>query len=397
MLLTVWQALVQKPTLTHLTVRLSSQHQRPVSIIPPIPSLRSLKVYDIDPLCYSDDISPLLFGAKGLDELTLIWNHRMRKAHVPNVSLYGFLARYLARGEKLSLKSLVIKNLCVHDPQEIRQVFIRADIEEITFLNSFAGPGDDPETTFFAGNLRWQDFQPPPNLKMLRTDAASPFRLEMLSSTRGLERLYFVGSQTALTKSSSTGVSHAELEQLPQSPASSTRSRPGMSATADLKDAYLEVITRNHGNTLRHLLLMPQWRLSSEDIAIIVRQCPNLEQLGIGLEFGNFINLRLLAPFLGNLAALRLLDNPDNPAFSMKMKELDEIGVHEEKIGGDHCHPERHMKWMELGELLFEIGEFKPRIPDKDTGKVVYQRPVWKRPSGSANHVEIFALDSLEV
>lgn len=62
---TVCQGLAQLQNLQSLTLRFpSSRHPRPTTIIPPMPNLRILKVTDIDPLCYPDDISLLLYGSK---------------------------------------------------------------------------------------------------------------------------------------------------------------------------------------------------------------------------------------------------------------------------------------------------------------------------------------------
>ena len=159
-----------------------------------------------------------------------------------------------------------------------------------------------------------------------------------------------------------------------------------------LKDTYIEIITKKHGRTLKHLLLLPQWRLTDDDIALIVSNCPNLEQLGIGTEFSNFDHLRLLVPFLSKLTALRLLSSPDDSSFVNKMREIDDQGMHEKLLS------EETTKWnfskvqyIELGaeDLIFEIGK-------KGRGKSGW-RNVKKKAWGEVRDVAIWAMDCHEI
>lgn len=397
MLPTMWQGLAQKTTLTHLTIRFPSQrHPRPVTLVPPIPNLKSLTLYDIDPLCYADDVSLLFLEAKKLEDVKLIWSPRMREAREPSVSLDAFFGKLIAANHSLPVKRSVVKNLYAINNQACGSIFDAKTMEEVTFINSVGGAGDDAGSAFLDRFPSEVDAMP--NLKMLRIDKVSRQQYNFLRNTKGLERLYLIGSKRPSKGQIGSGdVSRSNSTPLPNSPVSSTNSPSSDSTTISLKDEYLDVITKNHGKTLRHLLLMPQWRLSSDDIALIVRQCPNLEQLGIGVEFANFMNLRLLVPFLNNLTAIRLLDNPDDKAFSDKMKELDDDGSHEQKIGNESVNQDWKVRWMEIGDLLFEVGKSELHFTAEDTTKGAWRRPVWKRPLEAAKHVEIFGMDSLEV
>lgn len=398
MLPTVWQGLALKPTLTHLTIRFPSlRNPRPIALVPPIPSLRSLKVYDIDPLCYADDMSLFFFGARKLEDLKLVWSPRMRDSREPSISLIAYFGRLLDANQRLSVKRLTIKNLyTVNDEKTCNKLLATSTTEEVTMINSVVGLGDDADAVFLERNWRVQDHQPLCNLKMIRIDKVSRQQLQYLDLTGGLERLYLVGPQKAVNSVPRID-SRIDSTPFPNSPVSSTNSPSSDTMAVGLKDEYLDVITKKHGKTLRHLLLMPHWRLSSDDIARVVRQCPNLEQLGIGVEFDDFMNLRLLLPFLSKLTAIRILDNPDDPSFAEKMREIDRYGGHQQKIGNETHNPEWKIQWMGLGDLLYEVGEPERQSISEGSRKEVYRRPVIKRPFGAAQHVEIFALDSLEV
>ena len=398
MLPCLWQGLALKPTLAHLTIRFpSSKHPRPITLVPPLPNLISLKIYDIDPLCYADDVSLLILNAHRLEDLKLIWSPRMREAREPSISLDAFFGRLIAANRQLSLRSLAIKNLYTHNDDACQKMFARTALEEITYINSVRGSREESETVFLEPRLRMSDVNPVPSLKMVRIDKVSRQQLDFLGAFKGLERLYLVGPQSP-SKGQYGGINSVSQTPFPNSPASSTNSPINDSGLPGLKDEYLNAITKNHGKTLRHLLLMPHWRLSSDDIALIVRHCPNLEQLGVGVEFNNFLNMRLLVPFLSKLTALRVLDNPDDTAFSQKMKELDDSRRHEEKIGNDPKGAEWILRWMGLGDLLFEIGRPRDSMSaDEGNEENRYRRPVWKRPLSAANHIEIFGLDSLDI
>lgn len=394
MLPTVWQGLVLKLSLTHITIKFpSSRNPRPIALVPPIPNLRSLKLYDIDPLCYADDLSLFFLGAKKLEELKLVWSPRMREMREPSISLNTLFGKLLNTDQRLSLKRFSLKNLyTLNDEHSCTKLFIGSAVEEATIINSVAGSGDDAGTAFLDRHWRVQDHPVMSNLRMLRIDRVSKQQLQYLSSIKGLERLYLVGSQRAASNGR-----RVDSTVFPNSPVSTSNSPRSDTVTVGLKDEYLDVITKNHGKTLRHLLLMPHWRLSSDDIARLVRHCPNLEQLGIGVEFGDFRNLQLLLPFLSKLTAIRILDNPDDPSFCEKMRVIDQQGGHQEKISHETQDPEWKIQWMGLGDLLYEVGERKLQPPGKNSRREVYQRPVNKRPVGSAKHIEIFALDSLDV
>lgn len=398
MLPTVWQSLAQKPTLTHLTIRFPSlRHPRPVTLVPPIPSLKSLKIFDIDPLCYADDVSLLLLEAKKLEELKLMWSPRMRDAREPSISLSAFFGKLVASEHNLRVKRIMIKNLYTLDYQASNKIIDNSTLEEVTFIDNIGGAADDAATSFF--DRSWQPQRDAlPNLKMLRTNRISRNQTEFLRSFKGLERIYLIGPQRPSKGPNGAGDGlESNSTPLPNSPISSTNSPNNDCSTHNLKDEYLEAITKNHGKTLRHLLLMPQWRLSSEDIALIVRLCPNLEQIGLGVDFANFMNLRLLAPFLSKLFAIRLLDNPDDKAFADKMKELADDGTHEQKIGSESKNQDWKIQWIEMGDLLFEVGNVELQFGPEDGPQGSWRRPVWRRPLKAVKHVEIFGMDSLEV
>lgn len=329
----------------------------------------------------------------------------MREAREPSVHPSAYFGKCEAVNYALPLRSIAIQNLYTHNNDLCGKFIDNNVIEEVVFLNSTGGLGDDGSTAFL--DHAWRHSIPVcimPKLRVLRIDKVSHQQCAFLGCIQGLEKLYLLGPQArASSGSSSTSNGNGNtngVPALPHSPASSTSS-PGSSDPTSilaLKDDYISTITKNHGPTLRHLLLPPQWRLSDDDIAKIVRQCPNLEQLGLGTELANFNHLRLLIPFLPKLTAIRLLGNPEDPAFATKMRELD-TGLHEQKIGEETVNREwSRLQWMELGgdDLIFCIGPRYLHAVD-DAGKAVWRRPVRKMAIDQVKGIEIWSMDSLDL
>ena len=400
MLPTVWQGIVQS-TLTQLTIKFPSmRHPQPITIAPPIPNLKSLKVLDIDPLCYADDISLLLSESKKLEDLKLQWNPRMKQAREPSVNINSYFGRCLSSNYSIPLKSISIQNLYTHNDGTCGSIINNATLREITLINSNTGDGDEAANVFIdhkwqMGRLHKHDL---PKLKMLRVDKATKPQCEFLNSFTGLERLYFIGPHKD-SKNQWIGGSprNSNAAPLPNSPASSTTSSPSASETLGLMDDYLETIVKNHGSTLRHLLLVSQWRLTADQIALIIRNCPNLEQLGLGVEFVDFRHLRLLVPFLPKLKAIRLLDNPDDRSFGDKIRAKND-GTHEREIGNEVLDGERNvLKYVELAGLVFELGRVKLQEPLARNGKKKYRRDVWKRSPDLVRDIDIWGMDTLEI
>ena len=85
---------MDRTSLASLTIRCQTRRTpRPTTIISPLPNLKTLVVYDIDPLCYPDDISLLIFGSKKLENLKLHWSPRMRAAGEESVNLMSIFGR----------------------------------------------------------------------------------------------------------------------------------------------------------------------------------------------------------------------------------------------------------------------------------------------------------------
>ena len=368
MLPTVWQAIAQKLTLTSLTIKFpEKRYPRPMTLVPPIPNLQTLKITDIDPLCYADDISQLLLGSKQLRHLTLHWSPRMREAREPSIQPAAYFGKLGAAGYDIPLKTVSIHNLYTYDRSSIDCVFNLNVVEEITFLNSTGGIGDDGSAVFT--DIGWR--KPPdlamPYLKMLRIDKISRPQCDFLGSISGLERLYLLGpdNKTPQTRTPPPSNTASPSDSVSNIDSSSSVSTSSLQA---LKGPYLDTIIRAHGSTLRHLLLIPQWRLTADDISLLIRHCPRLEQLAIGTEFENFKHLRLLIPFLPKLFAIRFLGDEDynGGQFTEKMRELDARGLHAEKIGEECVNSEwSRLRYMELGgsDLIFEVG---PRYTIED-------------------------------
>ncbi|EKV05609.1 extradiol ring-cleavage dioxygenase [Penicillium digitatum] len=328
MLDTVYTGLTQLPKLTSLTIRFpSSRHPQPTFVIPGMPHLRCLKITDIDPLCYPDDIATLLCKSRNLCDLKLHWSPRMRDAHEPSVSLHDYFRKLIASKRPLTVKKLSFQNLYAFHTDDFNYAFDPTTVEDVTFLSGVEG--SSLVNTFIESS--WPRTPPHAKLHMksVRVDAVSKRNSEFIGNFFGLERLYFVNVtsessdllncprpgggavSSALTPPTSeyplSGAPNGTATNATNSPIASASPVSQLNAMASMRDLYLSHITTNHGASLRHLLLPSRWPLSTGMIARLVHSCPNLEQLALATEFTSLESLGLLIPFLRNLKALRLL------------------------------------------------------------------------------------------
>ncbi|MCJ1437923.1 hypothetical protein MMC27_007310 [Xylographa pallens] len=440
MLPNVWQGLAQRQTLSSLKVNFPNLRlPRLTTLVPPIQNLKSLHITNIDPLCYPDNISSLLLGSKKLEVLKLHWSPRMRESREPSVNLHSYFGKIVTANYKMPLKHIAFHNLFAFNEDVFEKIIDPNLIESFTMISSMGGTDDTADIAFM--DSTWKNAGPKaaPNLKMLRGDKVSKMHCNMMGKFRELESYYLVTgrkpnhcSQKPLAKvnsvravsrlcigvtdsstnsdSSSGGGSRTSNSpgSTPQSTISTTSSAscPMQNATtpytplselntlSQLGRHYLENIYKYHGPSLRHLLLMPQWRLSSEDLARLVRNCPNLEQVGLGLEMADFNMLRLLIPFLPKLYAIRILDNLDDSSLTDSVSGLgcdqsdDKVGDDIWKMGFDT------LRWVGLGDHVFEISPGRTVIGE---GTVQVQKTVRSVPVDLVKDVEIWSMDRLEI
>ncbi|RHZ68063.1 hypothetical protein CDV55_106488 [Aspergillus turcosus] len=323
MLETVYLGLAQRPKLTSLNVRFpSSRHPRPTIVIPPMPHLRSLKITHIDPLCYPDDISTLLWKCKKLHELKMHWSPRMRIEQEPSVMLHDYFRKCIAARQPLKVKKLALQNLYARHSEDFKVALDPSALEDMTFLSECGSESSKSMNTFFdsswptvySGEIKFKSF---------RQDSTSRRHAEFLGYFTGLEKLYFVNESrdssdnvnsprrllpsSALTPPSLDHTTNSSTLSVSteETPVASPVSNTGVQAS--IRDIYLNNIIMNHSATLRHLLLPSRWPLSASTIARLVHASPQLEQLALAADVSSMDTLGLVLPFLRNLVAVRLL------------------------------------------------------------------------------------------
>jgi len=367
-----------------------------VFLIPPIPHLQNLKVTDIDPLCYPDDISLLVLGSKNLRDLRLHWSPRMRDELELSVQLNSYFGRCMAAGYKIPVQHIAFKNLYAQQTEDFEKIFDAERIRGVTMINTMAGAGDGAETTFVDDTWRMKPPKFLQNIKSMRQDRWSRVHCKMLGKLTGLESLYLLDSKKDTREQSNGTVNGARSQgaspATPTTPASASGSAANMSLGRD----YIEVLSTNHGQTLRQLLLAAHWRLGPDDIAKLVRSCPNLEQLGLGIEKSDFDLFRLLVPFLPKLFALRILEKPDSSAFCEELKAHGDA-VHENSTSQSLSKPEyRALRWVGIYDMVFRVGKLLP-LGDVRNGEALFTRVVKRVSSDVVQDIEIWGLDSLEI
>ncbi|KAF1847767.1 uncharacterized protein K460DRAFT_281115 [Cucurbitaria berberidis CBS 394.84] len=412
---TVYQGLVNKqPGLTSLTIRCQTRRiPRPTTIIPPLPNLVTLVVYDIDPLCYPDDISLLVVGSKKLENLKLHWNPRMRGSGEESVNLMSVFGRCVATKHAVRLKRMAFYNLYTRFADDgIADAVDVTTQTELTIMNSMNS--SNPMTIFVDDGWRHRKIQPiPQNLKMLCTDHVDKKGAALLANFKGLERFYIVSDRSG--KEASKTSSNAAT---PTTPSTAT---PGMTngttsgvgtpiitehECRSVGSDYIAVLQSNH-RTMRHLLLSDRWQLSDDALFKVCQSCPDLEQLGFSCLVPPLESVRQVISMVPKLFAIRMLIRPHSD-FADKIESMDD-DMHAFAIATEFWRPEyKNLKYVGLGDrLVYKLGGvwFPPKGKDKiheghensmNARRAGPIRKLEKVSRESVKHIEIWGMDSME-
>jgi hypothetical protein len=372
-------------------------------------------VYDIDPLCYPDDISLLLVGSKKLENLKLHWSPRMRAVGEESVTLHSIFGRCLAANYALPIKRLAIYNIYTRFSGDEFHHVINPDTQtDITVINSMGS--SDPVTIFADESWRVHGHQVTPyNLKMIRTDHTDKESAVVLGKFKGLERMYIVSNKRGKQSSKSNSTAAT-----PTTPSTMT---PGMSSVGSASNTpktmtdqrcrnigseFLAVIQANHNHTMRHLLLLDRWVLSDDALYRLCQTCSNLEQLGFATSVPPLESLRQVFALVPKLWAVRFLFRPSSDT-SDPTDDGTDADMHAFAIGTEFWRPEyKNIKYVGFGDnVIFKLGGVhfphnnKHPIPNGQDNSMNAKRagPIRKVElvkREDVNHIELWGMDTTE-
>lgn len=393
----IYQGLAARPTLTSLTLRFPQvRSPRPIVVIPPMPNLRRLRVSDIDPLCYPDDISGLIFHAKQLEDLRIHWSPRMRQEAEPSISLRMIFGPCLEAKYRLRVKHIGLQNFYGPNTGDLAEIFEPGIVESADFIDVFGGIYGRPTTIWV--DETWRTIPDPEYFQGYKRHRVSEPAMEhakILSQFSGLEELYVVGNRLY---DHDTKSNYQSPETAAATPATSVTTPTPTTfvekqASATCK-AYLRALTTNHGQTLKKLLLPDQFPLSGSQIGELVSKCPNLEQVGFALDKDGGEVMSLLAPFFHNLRAVRILANA-NSAKMLAETELSGL------IDGTRIEPlywrclNANVRYCGVGDLVIKL-EKAIQMPDAE-GNLEWLNRVTLATLEDVQQFEIWRLDKLEL
>jgi hypothetical protein len=389
---TIYQGLGSRTTLQSLTIKFPSNRiPRPTVLMPGIPTLKSLHLLNIDPLCYPDDPSLLLLQSKKLQSLKLEWSPRMRREKEPSISLQSLFNRCVRANHKIPLKHMGMKNLYCRKDAEVDQAVNTKTVETVSFINC-VDPTD--QATVFIDRT-WVLETPASdhtfsNIKSLRIDRLDLHAGQPLANFSNFESIYLVAPEgpasASHTNGHANGHASASASPTPSTPSTTDYERTMVTSGS----AYIAAITSRHGSTLRKLLLSNLWALSASVVSQIVKSCPKLEQLGLAIESNDVDILETALPFATNLKALRLLVREDDETW----KKIEEVGdaIHCYALGQKTAkEPFRKLRWLGLGPKIYEL-----RGTIREAGKPD-RRVVRPATLEEVRHIEIWGLDNLDL
>lgn len=381
---TLYEGLAAHASLTSLTLRFpSSASPRPCIIVPSMPNLRAFKAMDIDPDCHPDDISVLMLESRKLEDLRLHFAPRLRREGAAIANLHDYFGRCEAAGYKVKLKHISLQNFFSSKGMDLPRYIANESVQRVCFLDSVS---DTVGSQVVTNALVPLPSNATVKTKHVRCNELGKVHVDILRRNDNLIEDLFIVSASSFR----SGSTPSEPSPFPFTPEETDEHR---SAVSSLVTPYLDVITLHHGSSMRKLLLGKQWALSQEQLSDVIRCCPNLEQFGFALNTSNHDFVRLLAPFLKHLKALRVLHNSH-------LEEQLRLITHEERMfrmGFDvarHADPPIH--YIGLGEdVVYRIGkEYEVALED---GKRVKRRHVTMIPPSEVQHLEIWGLDNLGI
>ncbi|KAI4942942.1 hypothetical protein J4E86_009889 [Alternaria arbusti] len=365
-LYTVYQGIAARTTLVSLTLRCQTKRiPRPTTVIPPLPNLTTLIVYDIDPLCYPDDISLLLLGSKKLEHLTLHWSPRMRAVGEESVSLHSLFGRCMSAKHSIPLKHLGIYNIYTRFSDDGFHHVIRPDTNtELTLINSMGS--SDPMTVFADDSWRIHSNHPTPhNLKVMRTDNTDKESAVMLGKFKGMERFYIVSNRRGKDSPRSTSAAAT-----PTTPSTMTPGVIGVSSASSTPKHTTDQRCRSIG-------------------------MPPLE------------SLRQVFALVPKLWAVRFLFRPSSDT-SEAPYQITDAEMHAFAIGTEFWRPEyKNVKYVGYGDsIVLKLGDVyypsnKESTPNTQDNSMNAKRagPIRKVTvvrREDVNHIEIWGKDTTE-
>lgn len=362
-----------------------------------MPSLRRLKISNLDPLCYNDDVSVLLLHAKKLEDLRMHWSPRMRKEAEPSTNLQTYFGRCINAGKQLAVKHFAMQNFFGPNDGLLSTLFGET-VTSAHFLDVFGGSRGGASNVFLDNT--WNEVPMDTlwlNWKIHRANALSLQHTAILNSFKGLEQFYIVSAnRMPHTASSPLHNGNRSPKSISGTPTSRTPTRPSQAEGESLGKEYLNALVTNHGATLKHLLLSDQWTIDPPQLAELVRCCPNLEQLGLAIGGDNHEIFGFLIPFLPKLKAIRILTN------DWLNTSLEENGDFKDwetvcsGIGRDlYKNGINSMTWVGIGDRIVKVGGLEQY--ETQDGKLEWRRKVTQATLQDVAHVDMWAMDVLEI
>lgn len=326
----------------------------------------------------------------------------MRESAEPSTDLRTYFGKCLEAKYKMPLKHWGMQNFYGTNTGDLARVGNPDTIRSSDFINTFGGTKHGLATAFI--DETWKNIPDGTffkNMKKQRLNEPTTHHAKILASFSGLEEFYLVNAQPdplVLDASSRSTTEGAVSPTTIKTPASSFSS-PGKCTdhtNSALCKEYLNAVTSRHGSTMKKLLLSTQWPLNGQQISSIVSSCPNLEQLGLALSTEEGGALRILAPFLTKLRAIRILDNPWLQAALKDDQELiDALRMGPDEVLHWQMSPTTQVQWVGLGDAIFKIGKVVQK-PDED-GTMVWMREATRASLDDVKDVDIWGLDVLEI
>jgi hypothetical protein len=423
---TIYQGLANRSLLTSLKIEFPMDRiPKPTVTIPGMSHLKYLHLANLDPLCYNDDISLLLYESQELETLKLHWNPRMRNEREPSVNLRLYFGLLMSSPRFLKLKHLGMANLFSRNESELAQSISFDTIHTLTFIN--CTNQDNPATIFT--DKTWSIKDSPEGLrsklismKVIRSDQAGTGFSKLVGLLSNLEEMYLLTPGQCPREGSIPVSPHVENNSSANGNRKETPTPSEVSNGVESKDGstpvssdsnnvpnwnhpkhrakyimvasdYIAAVITHHAATIKKLLLPAQWSLNRDLVLNLVTSCPNLTQLAVSVDDKHMEVMRAICGAGQNLTALRLLVPKENDPWKDVHERL--FSIHTDILSIE-CKKDAYNNIQLLGIASHIVELCGMESNPKGSGQRRKIRAIsWDDPR--VQQVEIFGLDNKEL
>lgn len=280
------------------------------------------------------------------------------------------------------------------------------NFESLTLIHE-EDPIEKCNTIFVDSTWELRTHRPFKKLRKYRGDPISIHHARSFSRHKGLVEIYFVGLQQRSPSKRPSAVASPASPSLANTSGGDATSKSTPRSKSDLgslPSEYLATIQSCHGETMKRLLLHDTWLLEPSTVCTMLKQLPNLEQLGVALADKSPEAMRAIMPNAPKLWVYRaLMDRTGELQQTIQNADPEMVTL---LIAYEFWRPEyKNLKIMSNGCQVYRLGgigrhpngKFSGRPDQMGANGTRFLRHVERCSFDEVKHIEIFGMDTVSI